>query len=95
MPENLILRELYENKIDIEIFKKIRDMTRKMAPRTSTKGTVNRTGMVSHFIEDRNIMIDEIEMRTNSDDSMGTHHEVIIDKIKESLNLQDIEDVQE
>lgn len=48
-PDTLIMKELYENKIDMAIMKKLKDMSVK----ASRKNNKSRSGVLSHLMHDR------------------------------------------
>lgn len=60
LPNNLITRELYENKIDMEIFNKIKNLYQRNSLGFTRQDKRKRSDVISHIMEDRNIMIDEI-----------------------------------
>jgi hypothetical protein len=98
LPDNLITKELYENKIDFQIFQKLKEIYSKSQTTFSKNEKRKRSQMVSHLIQDRHILIDEIELLEEKDASRErvSSHGIIMTKIFQSpANFNEIEDLQE
>jgi hypothetical protein len=102
-PDNIITRELYENKIDEEIYKKLEEIHKnhnenKQQKKIKQKNN-KRSYIVSHLIKDRNILTSEIEMDNfdNLSETIETFpsRNLIMTRLLRNLNIDQIEDLKE